>query len=217
MTQALVFANGDVLDGPMVRRALDQCFDPLVIAADGGARVAWHYGLPIDIVVGDFDSLSANDEARLQVEGVQLQRHDEEKDFTDLELALKLAYEREAGWIRIIGGIGDRLDQTIANVYLLGLPELHDCDVRMVAGRQEIRLLYPGEHIVNGTQGDTLSLIPVGGAVRGIRTDGLYYSLHGETLDFGPARGISNVLTASPARITTDSGMLLAVHTMGRA
>ena len=36
MTNALVFANGDVLDGPMVRRTLDAVDEPLIVAADGG-------------------------------------------------------------------------------------------------------------------------------------------------------------------------------------
>ncbi len=39
MKHALIFANGDVNDGPMVRRALAAASEPLVLAADGGARV----------------------------------------------------------------------------------------------------------------------------------------------------------------------------------
>jgi thiamine pyrophosphokinase len=45
----------------------------------------------------------------------------------------------------------------------------------------------------------------------------LYYPLRGETLAFGPARGISNVMTAAHAQITTSEGTLLLVHTEGRA
>jgi thiamine pyrophosphokinase len=215
--RSLIFANGDVFDGPMVRRALDAADDALVIAADGGARVAQHYGLAIDRVIGDFDSLSEDEQHALQAAGVEFERHPPEKDFTDLELALRYAIDNGIEWLRVIGGLGDRFDQTMANVYLLALDGLEDRDARIVAGRQEIRLLHPGDYTLVGHQGDTVSLIPIGGAVRGVTTDGLHYSLRGETLEFGPARGISNVLADSTAHISMADGMLLVVHTEGRA
>jgi thiamine pyrophosphokinase len=214
---ALIFANGDVHDGPMVRRALDNAVNPLVVAADGGARVAQFFGLRVETVIGDMDSLTTQELEVLTSAGAQVRRHPEDKDATDLELALYHARKVDADWIRIIGGVGDRLDQTLANVYLLGLPVLADCDVSLVAGKQETRLLHPGEHHIEGAVGDTVSLIPVGGAVNGIRTENLQYPLTDETLDFGPARGISNVLQAEAARITTRQGMLLLIHTTGKA
>ena len=42
---ALIFANGEFNDGPMVRRALASATpDAMVIAADGGARLAGYFG-----------------------------------------------------------------------------------------------------------------------------------------------------------------------------
>ncbi len=210
----LIFANGDVNDGPMVRCALSTAHDARIVAADGGARVARHFGLAIDILIGDMDSV---DSAQLAVHGVDVRRYPPEKDETDLELALMLAAEEGAEWIRVIGGVGDRLDQTLANVYLLALPILASCDVRMVAGKQEVRLLRPGEHQMNGSVGDTVSLIPLGGAASGVQTENLRYPLRDETLEFGPARGISNVMQANSALIRLNDGMLLLVHTVGRA
>jgi thiamine pyrophosphokinase len=213
----LIFANGDINDGQMVRRALDAAVDPLVVAADGGARVAAHFGLHIDLVVGDMDSLTPTELEALLNAGAEIVRHPPEKDATDLELALNVVAERGARWIRVIGGVGDRIDQTIANIYLLALPSLAGIDVRLVAGNQEVCLLHPGDHQVHGQAGDTLSLIPVGGDVTGIRTDQLYYPLRDETLYFGPARGISNVMQGSAAGVAFRTGALLLIHTVGRA
>ncbi len=215
--QALVFANGDINDGAMVRRILSRVQTPLVIAADGGARVALYFNFLPDIVVGDMDSLSAAEVESLRVRGVDIRRHPAEKDETDLELALKLAAARGATWISIIGGIGDRIDQTIANLYLMSLPELEGREVVVAAGRQEIRLLHPGDTVICGAPGDTLSLIPLGGAVHGVRTQALYYPLNDETLEFGPARGISNIMTSDCATISLGDGRLLLIHTEGRA
>lgn len=215
-SRALIFANGDVNDGPMVRRALEDSSDALIIAADGGARVAGTYGLPVQAVIGDMDSLSPAELAALALHAEVL-RYPEEKNETDLELALIYAVEHGATWIRIVGAVGDRLDQTLSNVYLMALPVLRGCDVRMVAGKQETWLIETGTHTIEGAAGDTVSLIPLSGTARGLRTDGLYYPLRDEALFFGPARGVSNVMRGARATVTLREGALLVVHTLGRA
>lgn len=215
--QALVFANGDMNDGPRVRQALAAAPDALVIAADGGATIAEAYGRRIDLIVGDMDSVDEVMLARLVAGGTEVERHSEQKDETDLELALRCAVERGATWIRIIGGLGGRLDQSLSNVYLLALPALRGCDVALVAERYEARLLLPGTHRIEGAAGDTVSLIPVSGEASGITTEHLQYPLTNEALAFGPARGVSNVMTESVAHVTLKAGVLLLVHTEGRA
>ncbi len=216
-TRALVFANGDLHDGPAVRQALQQGAGALVIAADGGARLALACGLTPHLVVGDMDSLSEEELADLRARGVAIQRVAAEKDETDLELALLAAAERGATWVRVLGAAGGRLDQTLANVLLLTLDALAGRDVRLVAGRQTLWLIGPGDHALDGAPDDTISLIPLGGDARGVRTEGLRYPLRGETLRFGPARGVSNIIAEAGARVALDEGTLVVVHTPGRA
>jgi thiamine pyrophosphokinase len=216
-TKVLIFANGDANDGPLVRQVLTTAATAWVIAADGGARQAAFFGFRPQIVIGDLDSLTATEVAALEAEGVAIHRAPPDKDETDLELALLYAAGQGVRWIRIIGGIGDRIDQTLGNLYLMALPALRGMDVRLVARNQQAWLLHPGENLIEGAPGDTLSLLPVGGDASGIRTEGLHYPLRGETLAFGPARGMSNVLTGDHARVILGSGLLLAIHTLGRA
>ncbi len=216
-TRALVFANGDLHDGPAVQQALQQGAGALVIAADGGARLALACGLTPHLVVGDMDSLSEEELADLRARGVAIQRVAAEKDETDLELALLAAAERGATWVRVLGAAGGRLDQTLANVLLLTLDALAGRDVRLVAGRQTLWLIGPGDHALDGAPDDTISLIPLGGDARGVRTEGLRYPLRGETLRFGPARGVSNIIAEAGARVALDEGTLVVVHTPGRA
>ena len=214
---AFVFANGDVSDGVMVRRTLAAWSSPFIVAADGGARVAGYYGYAVDVLIGDMDSITSQELDSHAASGTHIEAYPQEKDFTDLELALNYAAEQNYNAIRVIGGIGDRFDQTLANMYLLALPTLETADTRIVAGKQEIRLLRPGKHTINGNPGDTVSLIPVGGDAAGVQTAHLYYPLNNETLAFGPARGVSNVMRGEQASIKLDSGMLLLIHTVGRA
>ncbi len=215
--RALVFANGDLHDGSAVQQALQQGAGALVVAADGGARLALACGLTPHLVVGDMDSLDEGELADLRARGAAIRRVAAEKDETDLELALLAAAEHGAAWVRVLGAAGGRLDQMLANVLLLTLDVLAGRDVRLAAGPQTLWLIGPGDHALDGVPGDTISLIPLGGDARGVRTEGLRYPLRGETLRFGPARGISNVIAAAGARVALDEGTLVVVHTPGRA
>jgi len=213
----LIFANGDVTDGPAVEVAVRHSESHLIIAADGGLNNALRFDLRPDLIVGDLDSARPEQIQEAVGRGAQLQQAATTKDETDLELALLAAVRHDCDPIRIIGAIGDRIDQTLGNIYLMSLPELSGRDVRIVNGTQTVCLAYPGETFINGHPGDTLSLLPLSVEVKGIVTEGLQYPLHGETLRFGPARGMSNVLLMTPAHIQFESGLLLLVHTVGRA
>lgn len=215
--KALIFANGDIDDGAMVARALAHAPDALIVAADGGARVAEHYGLTVNTVIGDMDSLTGAELEKLVERGAAILRYPAEKDETDLELALMWAAAQGADWMRVIGATGGRLDQILSNIYLLSLPALVTRDAQLVAGKQAAWLAHPGRTSLEGAPGDTVSLIPLNGTVRGVRTENLYYPLHDEDLFFGPTRGVSNVMTGSRAAINVREGVLLVVYTVGRA
>lgn len=215
---ALIFANGDLKPGEMVDRARQEAGpDALIIGADGGVRHILALGLAPHVVIGDMDSITEADLARCRALGASVLTSSPAKDETDLELALLHAAEEGATWIRIVGAMGGRLDQTLANILLLTLPALAGRDARLVAGRQMAWVLGPGEHAIRGAAGDTLSLVPLGGDAGPVTTDGLDYPLRGETLVFGPARGISNVFSGEAARVSLEAGRLLAVFTPGRA
>ncbi len=214
---ALIFANGEAQDGPAVRRSFENLENPLVVAADGGARNAALFGYTPAVVLGDLDSLDSYEADRLEENGTTILRYSAEKDETDLELALMYVAKQEVKRVVIIGGVGGRLDQTFANVYLLALPDLIEREVMLVAGSQTVRVLRPGRNIIRGEVGDTLSLIPLGGPALGISTAGLYYPLKSEPLRFGQARGISNVLTHPNVQIQFNTGLLLMIHSIGRA
>lgn len=214
---ALIFANGDPNDGAMVRRLFNRFTAPYVIAADGGAAIARYFGYTVNCVIGDMDSIDPAERAQLEAQGATVLPYPAEKDETDLELALKWAVAQGYEELAIIGGLGGRFDQVIANVYLLMLPELSLHSAMLVAGKQRIEVLRPGTRRISGEAGDTISLIPMGGAAEGIVTHALQYPLRGETLYVGPARGISNVMLTDEAEIQFTGGLLLLVHTVGTA
>jgi len=214
---ALVFANGALPAAPLLSETRAALPRATIIAADGGARLARNCGLRVDVVIGDMDSIDAGELEQLRASGAQVLCHPADKDETDLELALKWAVAHAYRRLRVFGAFGNRLDQTLANVQLLALEELRDCDQQLLEGRQRVRMLRPGANEICGTVGDTISLLPLQGAARGITSAGLRWDLSEETLAPGPARGVSNQLTVAPARLRLREGLLVLVHTRGRA
>jgi thiamine pyrophosphokinase len=206
-----VIANGR-LSHPAADRARVRP-DDWILAADGGLRNSHLLGLEPSVVIGDLDSIDAADLAPLQATGVTIVRHPQRKDETDLELALEYAAGHGAGEILVLGALGDRWDQTLANALLLASPTLAAVRTWLADGSQQVTLARPGDPLVlHGLPGDTLSLLPLAGDAHGVTTDGLEYPLHDETLRFAATRGVSNTLLGTTATVHLAAGLLLVVH-----
>ena len=59
---------------------------------------------------------------------------------------------------------------------------------------------------------DIVTLLPLGRDAEGVTTTGLQWALDHATLSFGPARGVSNVMTADSASVRLAEGMLLVTR-----
>ncbi len=208
--RAVVFANGR-LANPLLDRAQVRP-DDWVLAADGGAVHCRELGVVPDVVIGDLDSAPQGEIDRLRAGGAQVLGHPQRKDQTDLELALAHAFEGGADEIVILAAMGERWDQTIANLLLLGTVGLPSGRVRIVDGTQQIGIVRGGEVIrLDGLPGDTVSLLPLAGDALGVTTHGLEYPLEGATLKFGASRGVSNSLIEAEAEVRLLEGVLLVV------
>jgi thiamine pyrophosphokinase len=184
--------------------------DDLLIAVDGGARHCQALELTPTVIIGDLDSLTAEEVKAWEDAGVEIIRHNTDKDETDLELALLYARQQEVKEVVVLGGLGRRWDQTLANLMLPANEKL--LGFRIAYWEFGEWLYYVDSEIeIQGEAGRKVSLIPVGGDANGVTTQGLRWPLNGETLDFGASRGVSNLMTGDKAKITLDGGMLLVV------
>jgi thiamine pyrophosphokinase len=197
--------------GPDQAAAISVPPDSRIIVADGGAEHARTLGLAVDVAVGDFDSISAPDLEALERAGTRIVRHERAKDATDLELALDLALEEQPRRILVVGSGSGRADHTFAQMQLLASDAYRSVEIDAQLGAASIHVIR-GERFLTGAPGDLISLFAVHGPAEGVVTEGLVYSLHGETLAPGSSRGVSNVFAAAGARITVERGVLLAVR-----
>lgn len=207
---AAIVANGELQDHiRLIRiwRSVD-----LRIAADGGAANARkHLALAPHVLIGDFDSVDETTRAWCEQAHAELIQHPREKNETDLELAIDLAIARGATDLTILGALGGRFDQMLANTFLLVEPARAHIAARIVDSDFDAWLAWDHASI-SGKIGETVSLIPITDRVDGIVTNGMRYPLQNETLYLGSPRGVSNELLVENASVSFTSGLLLVVH-----
>jgi len=206
VTTAVVFAAGDP---PPPGLSDDLPEERWVVAADGGADHARAAGIDVDLIVGDLDSI---DPTTLALSGAEVHRHPLAKDATDLELALaEVAARPQFTRLVVVGGIGGRLDHFIANAALLCSDRWIDLDIEWLAGPDRVTVVRDHARI-HGHQGETVSLVPMGGTAHGVTTTGLRWPLDNEDLEFGSSRGVSNQFVMAVATVTVRRGLLLAIQ-----
>ena len=207
--KVILFANGEY---PSPERVLSQISDEdILIAVDGGLTYITQFGLVPDLIIGDLDSADPEQVEAYKNQGVDVRKFPVEKDETDLELALKAAQEFDYDQVWITGALGNRFDQSLANIFLIASPEFEALNLRLIDGHQEIFVIRHSKTF-KGKKGDRVSLLPLHGPVSGITTQGLYFPLENETLTPYQTRGVSNQMTRSESKVTIQDGLLLCIH-----
>ena len=209
--KAVVIAHGDV--DPRDRALLDGA--ELVVAADGGTLALERWNFVPHAIVGDLDSLGVDRAAEYASQGVTVVPYSPEKDESDLELAITYATAAKADDIVLLGILGGaRFDHEIANTLLIASDGYRGLKLRAVRGDVTVRVLHGGDTLdLAGAAGDLVTLLAVRGDAEGVRTDRLKYPLARETLHFGAARGLSNIVVSAGATVSCDRGVLLVIET----
>ncbi len=209
--RAVIFANGNFNPSASILSSLRE--DDLKIAADGGAKYYLAAGLWPDTVIGDMDSLSPSMIQDLKDYGCLMIVYPREKDQTDLELALTYAVQQGADEILLLGLLGGRLDQSMANILLLTRNEWKDLNL-VVSHEPDTAYLMHGNDTVSiqGHPGDIVSLIPMSEVVADVTTLGLRWPLTQAKLLFGSTLSVSNELLKTTAEIQIGSGKLFLIH-----
>ena len=211
LKRIFLFANGEL---PAPKEILSMIKgDDYLVAVDGGLGHLTRLGLQPDLIIGDLDSADDREVQHFRQQGVEVRKYPVEKDETDLEIALFAATKMKPDKIWVVAALGNRLDQTLGNIFLLSHPELAGKNIRMVDGQQEVFLIRESGD-VTGKEGQRVSLLPLNGPAKGITTAGLKYPLNDETLYPERTRGISNCMTSENAHISLKSGLLLCIHSI---
>ena len=175
----------------------------LVIAADGGYTYLKELGVEPDVLLGDFDSLEVAPEHR------HIIRHSPIKDDTDMALAS--AYAQEQGCTRLLlyGGLGGRLDHSIANLQLLMGLSRAGVEAYLI-GEGNVITAITDERICFGAQAQgMISVFCLSEPAKGVWERGLKYSLTDATLSCDITRGVSNEFIGEESYIEVRDGTLV--------
>lgn len=202
MTDSICYIVGA---GSMAGVALRPRPEDYVIAADGGFSHVEALGLRADLVLGDFDSLGR------VPDHPNLRRHPAVKDDTDMLLAARTGDEMGFGTFVLLGGMGGRLDHTLANLQTL-----------VWLSRRGRRAFLVGEGtaaaaVTNGTlrfaarEKGVISVFCAGEAAAGVWLTGLKYPLENAVLTCDMPLGVSNEFIGGESAVTVGEGTLLAL------
>ncbi len=151
-------------------------------AADSGARHALELGLVPSLWLGDFDSGS----------GLPLKAPKEilpvDKDLTDGEALLERALKEGAKEILLLGGVGGRLDHTLAHLLWALRAAQQGVRVELTNGLETLYPLLPGRHRFALAPGTLFSLLPFPRMRLSLK--GGRWTLKGEWLE--GSRGLEN-------------------------
>ena len=198
--------------------------DDYIIAADGGYAKLDSLGIVPDLVVGDFDSLGTPPDHPHVIQSPV------EKDDTDMMLAVKQGLERGLKTFIIDGGLGGRLDQTIANIQILAYLARNGAR-GILLGREMCVTAVSNGRVLFAPEGaepertapewadpfsalsGNVSIFCMGDRAEGVTLTGLKYPLYNATLACDYPLGVSNEFTGAPATVAVRDGTLIIAWT----
>ncbi len=140
----LLVAGGSPEDWPVLKDKYDQ-----YIGIDRGALYLTQHGLPLDLAIGDFDSLNAKEKERVKRAAQEMRQAPAEKDDTDTQLGLVDAWRRyPEATITLIGATGGRIDHLLANLWLPLEPRFRSHAQQLIVSDRQNHITFylPGEH-----------------------------------------------------------------------
>lgn len=180
-----------------------------VVAADGGLDHARALGIAVDVTVGDFDSLAGS-----------MPEHDghtvklpTEKDDPDMLSALKIGWAQGGRVFHIYGGLGARVDHTIANIELMALLSEHGGIGLLHGDGQIVTAVCDGALRFaqnNMPAGCMVSVFAHSDKASGVSESGLKYEVTNMTMTRTQVVGLSNEFRDRlPATIEVQHGTLI--------
>lgn len=208
--KCIVIGAGDLTVGELHKKAGD-----LVIAVDGGADYCRILDIAPDLILGDFDSVSAEEAEnieRLERQSPErILRLPKEKDDTDMLAALKAGLQRGYRDFRIYGGCGGRLDHTLANIQCLLFLKKQGAVGYLLEGTGMILVLWNEEITFQKNMKGGLSLFSLVERSTGVYIKGMKYLLSDAVVRNDFPVGISNEFIGEQAVISVRDGALVCM------
>ncbi len=176
-----------------------------IICADAGIKLAEAEKITPDEIIGDFDSLGQIPQYK-NVTVLPV-----EKDDTDTLKCVKKAISKGFKEIIIVGGIGGRLDQTIANIQTVKYAFDMGCTVWLVDKNNRLTYLKDSSITLTPLDDFKLSVFSYSDIAENVSIKNVKYEITDYKLTNSFPIGISNEFTNNNAIVSIENGELLIV------
>ena len=174
----------------------------------GASEDAKKIGLNIEILLGDFDSISAEVLKGIDFTKTQVV-HAPDQSKTDLEKGLQYLDTLKAKQIFLCAATGLRLQHTLYNIRILKKYDHPSRVITLLADTEYVRYFRNKTFKLKGRLGDPIALLGFSHAT--ITTSGLKYDVTDYSLEFEQAVSISNELAQEEATVSVI-GDVLCIH-----
>ena len=186
-----------------------------MIGVDKGVSFLYKYHITPDYIVGDFDSLSEEIISYFRKEtNVPIREFNPVKDYSDTEIAVRLAIEKECTSIKLLGATGTRLDHVMANIQVLKIPHEKGIYAEILDPNNKIYMIEKKKEIKKDNMyGKYFSVFPFGGCINHFSIEGAAYPLKDHTLTPYNSLCVSNQAKEEKVTITFPKGIVIVMET----
>lgn len=181
--------------------------DDLVIAADGGYDHLINMGLRADIALGDFDSVTSYEIWEDNI--CEKFTYPPEKDDTDMMLAIKLGLSKGYKNFAIYGGLGGRLDHTLANIQALSFIACEGAQAVLYHEHYALTAIKDSSFTLPKDTSGYISIFSLSDKSENVTIKGLKYQVEGTVLTNNFPLGVSNEAIGKKGIISVENGTLL--------
>lgn len=207
--RCVILANGEYGDLKVYGDLFQE--GDIILCADGGANYASQLGLMPACIIGDLDSILPEVKEFYEASNVDLITYPTQKDFTDIQLSLKMACEWGPDEIIMLGTLGKRLDHTLANIYTSIKPAREGIKVSHFTPGCWVYIINR-EIEIEGNPGDTISVVALTDSAYGVSESGFQYSPSSPEMGKDHPYAVSNVLAGNKGKIGVEEGILAVFH-----
>ena len=208
----LIITGGSININFLKKHIEENTYD-CIIAVDKGLEIADSINIIPNHIVGDLDSLNHSILPKYDKHDVIFHKYSPEKDYTDTDIAIKLAIDLNSTEITIIGATGTRIDHTLANIHILCNTIKYKIPTKIIDENNIIYLITSKTILQKQNAfGNYISLIPLTTTVKGLCLNGFKYPLYNHDLTIGKSLGISNEITEDTASIDFKDGILIVIE-----
>ncbi len=176
-----------------------------IIAADSGYDILNRCGVVPNVIIGDFDSVTANIPSHIPCVTFPVK-----KDETDFMLALQYCADNGFTDLDVFGALGGRIDHSLGAIFaLMEIKKEGNVSANLIT--QNCKAFIVNDYCEIKKNNGYVSVFALGKDALGVTLNGFEYPLNNAELKCCSSLGVSNKIIDDIGSITVDNGCLLIV------